>query len=272
MLNDSHTAPTDGVHAVNCGKSVDWVLGRNAVVRRIAQHAERVAEVQCSCLIWGETGTGKELWASLIHASGTRRPTVHPGQLRCADSDARRKPIVRPRARCLHRRCGQLARCVPRRQRRRRVSRRNRRNAARFAAQAFARSSTARGDAGRGIAPGKDRRASHRGDEPQPREGSRRRPVPRRSLLPPQHGRATRARLAATPGRYSGAHRVLFRSVSPAVTVARCGAPIARPCSGFANITGRAISGNWRKSSSNRTCWIVCRLCPSRRRLAASSR
>ena len=54
-----------------------------------------------------------------------------------------------------------------------------------------------------------------------------------------------------------------FSDASPAVTVARRGAPIARPCSGFANITGRAISGNWCKSSSNRTCWIVCRLCPS---------
>ncbi|HEY4312501.1 MAG TPA: sigma-54 dependent transcriptional regulator [Pirellulales bacterium] len=78
MANNTHTAPMDGVHAIGSGKSADWVLGRNAVVRRIAQHAERVAEVQCSCLIWGETGTGKELWAGLIHASGSRatRPFI----------------------------------------------------------------------------------------------------------------------------------------------------------------------------------------------------
>ena len=78
MLNDSQSAPTEGVDARSRPLSVDWVLGRNAVVRRIAQHAERVAEVQCTCLICGETGTGKELWASLIHSSGPRtaRPFI----------------------------------------------------------------------------------------------------------------------------------------------------------------------------------------------------
>src|SRR5437868_5608366 len=78
MLNDSQAAPMDGIDARNGGRPADWVLGRNAVVRRIAQHAERVAEVHCSCLIWGETGTGKELWASLIHSSGARstRPFI----------------------------------------------------------------------------------------------------------------------------------------------------------------------------------------------------
>jgi transcriptional regulator with GAF, ATPase, and Fis domain len=51
---------------------MDWVLGNSTVIRRIAQHAERVAEVNCTCLICGETGTGKELWANLIHAAGAR--------------------------------------------------------------------------------------------------------------------------------------------------------------------------------------------------------
>ena len=58
--------------------SIDWVLGRAPQVRRIAQHVERVADVQCTVLISGETGTGKELWANLVHRLGPRsnRPFV----------------------------------------------------------------------------------------------------------------------------------------------------------------------------------------------------
>ncbi len=49
-----------------------WVLGCNPSVRRIARHAERAAEVQCTVLISGETGTGKEIWARLLHKLGPR--------------------------------------------------------------------------------------------------------------------------------------------------------------------------------------------------------
>jgi DNA-binding NtrC family response regulator len=45
-------------------------------VRKIARHAERAAEVQCTVLISGETGTGKELWASLLHRLGPRSSKV----------------------------------------------------------------------------------------------------------------------------------------------------------------------------------------------------
>lgn len=50
-----------------------WVLGSNARVIRIASHAEKAAEVQCPVLITGETGTGKEVWARLLHELGPRR-------------------------------------------------------------------------------------------------------------------------------------------------------------------------------------------------------
>jgi DNA-binding NtrC family response regulator len=51
---------------------LDWVVGTNPAVRRIAHHAQRAAEVQCPVLICGETGTGKELLARRLHAMGPR--------------------------------------------------------------------------------------------------------------------------------------------------------------------------------------------------------
>ena len=41
-------------------------------MRRIAQNVERSAEVQCTVLLSGETGTGKEVWAQLLHEIGPR--------------------------------------------------------------------------------------------------------------------------------------------------------------------------------------------------------
>jgi DNA-binding NtrC family response regulator len=51
----------------------NWVLGSNPRMRRIAKSIERAAEVECTVLVCGETGTGKELWARLLHRSGPRR-------------------------------------------------------------------------------------------------------------------------------------------------------------------------------------------------------
>lgn len=50
-----------------------WVLGRCPQVVQIARHAEKAAEVQCPVLLTGETGTGKEQWARLLHQIGPRR-------------------------------------------------------------------------------------------------------------------------------------------------------------------------------------------------------
>src|SRR4051794_13591092 len=50
----------------------DWVPGRSLSMRRVAQHAFRAAEVECTVLISGETGTGKEIWARALHQSGPR--------------------------------------------------------------------------------------------------------------------------------------------------------------------------------------------------------
>jgi DNA-binding NtrC family response regulator len=51
---------------------VEWVLGQNPAIRRVAQHVQRAAEVECTVLISGETGTGKEIWAKVLHRSGPR--------------------------------------------------------------------------------------------------------------------------------------------------------------------------------------------------------
>jgi DNA-binding NtrC family response regulator len=50
-----------------------WVLGDNPKVSRIARHVERAADVGCTVLVSGETGTGKEVWARLLHRLGPRR-------------------------------------------------------------------------------------------------------------------------------------------------------------------------------------------------------
>jgi len=48
------------------------VLGSNPAVRKVAQHAMRASEVECTVLVSGETGTGKEIWARLLHRLGPR--------------------------------------------------------------------------------------------------------------------------------------------------------------------------------------------------------
>jgi len=49
------------------------VLGSNPKINRIARHVERAADVECTVLVSGETGTGKEVWARLLHRLGPRR-------------------------------------------------------------------------------------------------------------------------------------------------------------------------------------------------------
>lgn len=62
----------------------EWVLGDNPSIRRISRHVERAAEVECTVLITGETGTGKEVWASLVHRLGPRRSSGPFVPVNCA--------------------------------------------------------------------------------------------------------------------------------------------------------------------------------------------
>lgn len=63
-LDDLTSRPATDVDA--------WVLGKSPRVRQIARHAEKAAEVQCTVLVTGETGTGKELWARALHQLSPR--------------------------------------------------------------------------------------------------------------------------------------------------------------------------------------------------------
>jgi DNA-binding NtrC family response regulator len=63
---------TSGRPVGDYAANANWVLGNNPSMRRIARSIQRAAEVECTVLVSGETGTGKELWARLLHRSGPR--------------------------------------------------------------------------------------------------------------------------------------------------------------------------------------------------------
>jgi DNA-binding NtrC family response regulator len=50
----------------------NWVIGKNPSMGKVARHVERAAEAACTVLLSGETGTGKEVWAKLMHKLGPR--------------------------------------------------------------------------------------------------------------------------------------------------------------------------------------------------------
>jgi DNA-binding NtrC family response regulator len=73
MSGNAQCASANSPHAaLRSSESGSWVLGRNAAVRKIAGHVDRAAEVACTVLISGETGTGKEVWARRLHTLGPR--------------------------------------------------------------------------------------------------------------------------------------------------------------------------------------------------------
>ncbi|MCA9232094.1 MAG: sigma-54-dependent Fis family transcriptional regulator [Planctomycetales bacterium] len=48
------------------------IVGGDPSISRVAHHTGRAAQVECTVLITGETGTGKEVWARLLHRLGPR--------------------------------------------------------------------------------------------------------------------------------------------------------------------------------------------------------
>jgi len=59
----AHLAPED---------PASLLIGQDSAMHQIAHHAERAAQVECTVLLTGETGTGKEVWARLLHRLGPR--------------------------------------------------------------------------------------------------------------------------------------------------------------------------------------------------------
>jgi DNA-binding NtrC family response regulator len=51
----------------------DWIVGSSPAFRRILELAERVAASESTVLITGETGSGKEMVAKLLHSRSSRR-------------------------------------------------------------------------------------------------------------------------------------------------------------------------------------------------------
>ena len=80
------------------------VIGDHPAMRQVLDRVDQIADTDASVLIRGETGTGKEVIARLIHgASGRRDRPVRRGQHGRHPRVARRGRAVRPRARRLHR-------------------------------------------------------------------------------------------------------------------------------------------------------------------------
>jgi formate hydrogenlyase transcriptional activator len=59
------------------------IVGKSAALRRVLQQVETVAPTEATVLIFGETGTGKELIARAIHHLSPRRPNAFV-KLNCA--------------------------------------------------------------------------------------------------------------------------------------------------------------------------------------------
>ena len=94
----SRTCTCGGKRASGWGRS--RVVGQSAAVRRVLEQIEQVAATDSTVLLLGETGTGKELFATQIHELGPRHePGDGAGELRGDSGDAHRKRAVRPRER-----------------------------------------------------------------------------------------------------------------------------------------------------------------------------
>lgn len=65
--------PLDLIENLPPDDPASLMIGRDHAVNRVAHHAQRAAQVECTVLITGETGTGKEVWARLLHRLSPRR-------------------------------------------------------------------------------------------------------------------------------------------------------------------------------------------------------
>ena len=164
------------------------VVGRSAACVRVLEQVEQVAATDATVLLLGETGTGKELFATQIHEREPRRGRADGArELRRDPGDAHRERAVRPREGRLHRRAGAADRAASSSPTTRRSSSTRSascRSTCRSSCCACSRSGRSSGSAAR--SPITRRHPHHRGDAPQSRAADRRETLPRGPVLPPE--------------------------------------------------------------------------------------
>ena len=193
-----------GAAAVDVPPFEEGAIFRNENMVRVVESARRAARADASVLITGETGTGKEVVAHLIHRRSARanRPFVTVncaaipetlleselfGHERGAFTGAERRREGRfelADGGTLF--LDEIGEMTPER-----------------AGQAAARPAGASVHAARRYAHDHGGRAHHRRDEPRPGEGGRRRQLPRGPLLPAERDPAARSRRCASAARRS---------------------------------------------------------------------
>lgn len=62
----------DRVRSLPPENPASLIIGHDPAINQVAHHAERAAQVECTVLITGETGTGKEIWARMLQRLGPR--------------------------------------------------------------------------------------------------------------------------------------------------------------------------------------------------------
>ena len=158
------------------------LIGDAPGIRRLRETIRQVADADVDVLVLGETGSGKEVVARLLH-DWSRRKARQPrrAQLRRAARDGARERALRARGRRLHRRRPQARRPDRARERRHAVPRRDRVLPAGDPGQAAARARDPRGRAARHQRAPPARPARRRGDQGRPRRSGRARRLPRGS-------------------------------------------------------------------------------------------
>src|SRR5260370_6921544 len=68
---------------IRSDRAFEAIIGKSTALRRVLRQVETVAPTDATVLIYGETGTGKELIARAIHNLSPRRPQAFV-KLNCA--------------------------------------------------------------------------------------------------------------------------------------------------------------------------------------------